>query len=123
MKDIENRQDIELIIIDFYHNLMKDPLIGHFFKTVRTLDLKKHIPLIVDFWENILFQTGSYRRNAMHKHFELHDDSPILKEHFTRWLLLFEQSTRKHFKGPMCNLAFERAKQIAGLMKYKIETR
>ena len=120
-RDIQTRDDIYLIIETFYRNLMGDPGVKHFFTEVRSLNLEEHIPVIVDFWENIIFQTGSYKDNAMAKHYALHDASPIQNRHFEIWLQLFNESV-DHFSGINADLAKERASQIAQLMAYKIKT-
>lgn len=118
--DIANKADITQIISLFYEKLMIDPLVKHFFIDVRVIDLEEHIPVIVNFWDNIIFQTGAYKANAMHKHFELNDDSPITPAHFERWLALFYSSIDYQFSGPNANLAKERAAQVALLMQHKI---
>lgn len=122
LKDISSKEDITIIITSFYDKLMVDPAVKHFFIEARHIKLEEHIPVIVNFWDNIIFQTGAYKANAMHKHFELHDDSPLKKEHFERWLKLFFISIDDQFAGPNCDLAKERANQVALLMEHKINT-
>ena len=53
-KDIENRQDIELLLNRFYEKVFKDDLIGRFFTEVVPLNLETHLPIIADFWESVL---------------------------------------------------------------------
>lgn len=122
-KDITNRSDISRIISVFYSSLMKDPIVKHFFTEVRKINLDDHIPVIVDFWENILFQTGAYKANAMAKHFQLNDDSPITGEHFERWLSLFNKAIDNNFQGEKAEQAKMRASQIARLMAHQMSHR
>jgi hemoglobin len=60
--DIENRRDIDLLMREFYSVAMADETIGYIFTDVARLDLAHHLPIIGDFWETMLFQTGSYSR-------------------------------------------------------------
>ena len=52
MKEIESREDLELLLAEFYKIAPFDAEIGHHFNGV---DLENHLPVIVDFWEKILF--------------------------------------------------------------------
>lgn len=121
--DIAGREDLIDLVRDFYNELMHDDILKHFFTEIRLIDLKTHIPVIADFWDNILFHTGAYKANAMEKHFILHDESPITKEHFDQWVKLFHKSVDAHFTGAKADMAKQRAKQIADLMAYQISHR
>jgi len=61
-KDIENREDIDLLMESFYSKAMTDEQIGYIFTDVAKLDLEHHLPIIGDFWEALLFRTGDYAR-------------------------------------------------------------
>ena len=68
-KDIEDRADIYLLVKEFYVKLMNDEMMRHFFLDFAQPDLlEEHLQTLVDFWENILFYTGGYRKNAMAPH-------------------------------------------------------
>jgi len=53
MRDIETRDDIELLMQAFYKKVMKDEMIGFIFTDVAQLDLAHHLPIITDFWGNV----------------------------------------------------------------------
>ena len=59
-KDIENREDIDLLMQSFYSKAITDEQIGYIFTNVAKLDLEHHLPIIGDFWETLLFRTGDY---------------------------------------------------------------
>ena len=122
MRDIENRQDIELIVNLFYRKLLIDPVVGHFFTKVIHLSIEVHLPVIVSFWETILLGTISYKGNPMIKHLELNRLSPLARNHFDQWLQLWEETIHENFNGPKSEEAVTRAKAIAELMQYKITT-
>ena len=56
-QDIENRKDIDLLMVRFYERAMSDDQIGYIFTDVAKLDLDHHLPIIGDFWETLLFRT------------------------------------------------------------------
>ena len=72
IKDIENRDDIYLLVKIFYEKLMNDDLMVHFFEDFENPEvLEKHLQILVDFWDTILFYSGAYKKNAMQPHIKL----------------------------------------------------
>ena len=118
--DISNRADIDFLITEFYNKLMVDDLLSHFFTQVVKIDLPAHIPVIADFWDNILFDSMVYRRNAMNPHITMGQKSPMEHDHFERWLNLFHATINEHFSGEKADLAINRSKSIALLMEHKV---
>ena len=120
-KDIENRDDLYLLVKTFYKKLMNDDLMHHFFVDFANPEhLEVHLQTLVDFWENILFYSGGYRKNAMAPHLKLHQKTPFKKEHFNSWLSMFNASVDALFKGEMAHTAKSRAQSIAIVMEIKI---
>jgi hemoglobin len=120
MRDIETRADIEVLMNAFYEKAMKDEVIGFIFTDVAKLDLKHHIPIITDFWENVLFNSGSYVRNAMAPHFMLNAKEKFVPQYFDRWLQLFTETVHQNFSGARAELACNHANSIAAIMKMKM---
>jgi hemoglobin len=118
--DIENREDIMYLIRSFYTQAMQDELIGAFFTEVAAINLEEHLPIMGDFWENLLFHTGAYHGGMMQKHFRINSKKNLEAEHFARWLELFEAEVDKHFVGPMAEEAKSRAKTIAPSMHMRL---
>ena len=100
LKDIENRKDIEDLLYAFYRKVFTDQLIGHFFTIIVPLDLEKHVPVITNFWESIIFNTQNYRKNVMEIHHDINRQSSIKKVHLDRWVELFSQTI--DFQYPVC---------------------
>ncbi|MDA7501773.1 group III truncated hemoglobin [Chitinophagales bacterium] len=121
MRDIKNRADIELLVNKFYEKAINDELIGVFFTEVMKLNFDHHIPLIVDFWETTLLKEQKYKGNPMIKHIELSRKKKMTKEHFDKWLALWESTVNQNFAGVLANEAIKRSKMIADLMLYKID--
>ena len=121
MPDISTRKDIELLVDAFYEQVIEDKIIGEFFAEVVKLDWKVHIPIMYNFWETILLDHIVYKGNPMLKHIQLSQKKALESKHFERWLELWEKTVRANFEGPKSDEAISRAKQIASLMKYKVE--
>ncbi|NMM47402.1 group III truncated hemoglobin [Marinigracilibium pacificum] len=119
-KDISERKDIELMVSSFYKEVLNDDVIGYLFTEVVKLDFDHHMPIMYDFWESVLLGGRNYSGNPMTPHFNLHEKESLKETHFERWIKLWEQTIRNHFEGPKANEAISRAKQIAGLMQFKI---
>jgi hemoglobin len=118
-KDIETRADIDELMNRFYARAMNDEFIGYIFKDVAKLDLEHHLPVIGDFWETLLFGTGSYQkhgRSPLMVHAELDEKTPLLFEHFERWLELFTESVNEIFAGERADFIKIRANMIANRM-------
>jgi hemoglobin len=122
MKDITNREDIELLVRKFYGRMMDDPIIGFFFTYYAKINLESHLPVISDFWETVLFQKPVYEggAQAMNLHIDLNNKVKFRNQHFTRWLYLFHRSVDELFDGPNAVKAKERSASIAELMKKRM---
>lgn len=118
--DIANRDDILRLVTLFYKKLLADSSISYIFTDVAKIDLPHHLDILVDFWDNILFQHDVYRKNAMQPHLILHQQTPLQKHHFETWLNYFNESVDELFDGEKAFLAKERALSIATVMQIKI---
>lgn len=112
-RDIENRSDLVKLLENFYSVAMTDEKIGLFFTEVVKLDLNAHIPVIADFWEKILFGAPVYFGNPLAVHQKMHERSPLLKEHFDRWVKIFIGTVDRLFAGELAEAAKLRAAVIA----------
>lgn len=117
--DIESRDDIERLMRAFYAKAIPDTLIGHYFSSVIQMDLEQHLPVIVDFWETVLFGVAKYKSNAIAVHQHLHQLSAFEEKHFERWVQLFQSTVDELFTGDKAELAKQRALSIATVMKLK----
>ncbi|MEE9371747.1 MAG: group III truncated hemoglobin [Saprospiraceae bacterium] len=119
--DIRNRKDIEVLVEKFYCSLLDDELLGVFFTKVVDLDLKEHLPIITNFWSNILFHDMSYKRNVMLKHIDIHKIKRLEKKHFHRWIELWKQSIDLSHEGKLAEEAKKRADLMMQLMMIKVQ--
>lgn len=121
LNDIENRDDLYQIVKIFYSKLMDDDLMCHFFENFKNpTHLEEHLQILVNFWDNILFYSGTYQKNAMKPHLDMQKENSFKSIHFERWLHHFNTSVNQLFKGENAHAIKSRALSIATVMKIKI---
>jgi hemoglobin len=122
MKKLETRTDIEELVNRFYDKVGSDETIGFIFNDVAKIDWSHHLPKMYAFWETLLLGKISYKGNPMAVHFPINAQVPLEKRHFEHWIKLWTQTVEENFQGEMADLAIYKAKNIANLMGYKMET-
>ena len=118
--DIVSRKDIEILVDEFYSKIKTDEQIGFIFSDIAMVNWEKHLPVMYDFFENMLFYTGSYTGNPMELHKHINRLFPLTEEHFRQWYYLFSTTVDELFEGTTANLVKQRAKSIAAVMQIKI---
>lgn len=120
-RDIENREDLHKIVSTFYEKLFEDQIMRDFFIEFRDPEsLEKHLQVLVDFWDGILFDSGTYRKNAIQPHLEKNKEIPFESIHFEQWMNLFSKSIDENFLGQVAETAKSRAQSIATVMQIKM---
>ncbi len=119
--DIQNRQDVELLVDEFYKKVVDDEIIGYIFNEVADFSWEKHIPVMYSFWETILFGVMSYKGNPMIAHIELNKKTPLQEAHFEQWKKLFFETIDSLFEGEKANDAKRRVEAMALLIQHKIK--
>jgi hemoglobin len=120
MKDITTRDDLYRIVSAFYDKLLADDAINFIFTEIAQIDLEPHLWELVDFWEQMLFDQGEYRKNVMQLHLDLNQKIQLTTAHFDIWLRYFEASIAENFEGQMAENMKTRALSIATVMKIKM---
>ena len=116
-RDIETREDLENLLNEFYAIAVSDEKIGHHFAE---LNLAAHLPVIVDFWEKILFGNPVYFGNPLAVHQKLNEKFLLKFEHFQRWLQIFCRTVDENFAGETAENAKLRAKMITHSLNQRI---
>ncbi|WP_207344070.1 group III truncated hemoglobin [Arthrobacter sp. E3] len=122
-KDISSREDILTLVETFYTRAFADELIGRIFTDVVHMDLPRHMPIMADFWQTVLFKAGLYSRNALKIHFDIHAQEPLTLEHFNRWLQLWTNTVDELFSGEKAEMAKVQAHLIAGSLHRRVTGR
>jgi len=109
LKAIESRDDIQILVHEFYAKVRKDSLIGPIFDDVAKVNWDEHLPKIVNFWADLLLGEDSYRGRPFPPHIPLNLEA----SHFERWLTLFVQTVDENFTGLKADEVKKRAFGIA----------
>jgi hemoglobin len=116
-KDIKNDEDIKTLVYAFYDKVKQDVRLSYIFNDFAGVDWGHHLPRMVDFWSNLLFQNGRYNGRPFRKHLPL----PVKKDDFRRWLFLFKETVDDHFEGSKADHAKEMASKIASSFMIRME--
>jgi len=121
MKDIECKEDIILLVNEFYSKVQTDSVIGYIFTDIAKIDWDLHLPKMYSFWESILFSSGDYKGNPMVIHIDLNRKEKLDSIHFKRWKAVWIETVKSLFDGPKSEEIITRASSIAGLMEFKVQ--
>ena len=81
MKDVTERKDLDFIVKEFYIRVLADDKIAPVFTSEVKINWEIHLPIISDFWENILWGGNKYQDNLLQKHLDFNDKIPLNKLH------------------------------------------
>lgn len=112
MQDIKTTKDIEQLVDVFYDGVLKDESLSPFFSN---LNFEHHKPKMVHFWSFVLLDEPGYTTDVTKKHLTMR----LKKDHFDRWIELFNSTVDTLFTGDRAELA----KQRAFLMRWTIESK
>ncbi len=115
--DLDNPQRIRQFVEAFYACMLQDEQLAPIFIDVANIDLNKHLPLIISYWEKLLLGESDYRRHTMNIHRAIHRKRPLVAADFTRWLHFFITSVDESFAGPYAERAKQTASYIAANMQ------
>ena len=111
--DILTEADVTLLVNSFYAKVRVDPVLGDIFNSIIKDNWPVHLKRMIDFWSTVLLYTRIYKDDPMPKHLPM----PINKEHFDRWLALFDETIEENFHGLIADNARKRAASIASIMQ------
>ena len=118
--DLSSRADIETFVQAFYTHLLADPELAPLFLEVAAIDLDKHLPIICDYWQKLLFGDTSYQRHTMNKHRVIDAQQPFTARHFALWTHYFTTTMDVCFQGPVADKAKRIALRIARNMSERL---
>ena len=122
MDDIQNREDIELLVNNFYERVHHEPNLAPVFEMPEE-HWGTHITRVVNFWENWLFQTGSYTGGMMWVHLQANEKNRLTTERFEQWLALWFLTTDSLFAGEKADFVKNKALEIGQIMNAKFNAK
>ncbi|MFC5385003.1 group III truncated hemoglobin [Aquamicrobium segne] len=102
---------IVAVVHGFYDKIRKDDLLGPIFNgAIAEADWPPHLNNMCDFWSSTLLRTGRYEGRPLPPHLAL---PGLGKEHFQRWLSLFQTTVHDLCPPEVAELFMDRAMRIA----------
>ncbi len=120
-KELTDRKDIEILVNQFYDKVLVDEKLGPFFNKIPKNHWNQHLEVMYNFWENVIFFTGSYEGNPMKVHRKINDTLPLEPQHFHQWIQLFTKTVDELFVGEKAEFTKQRAISIATVMQIKLQ--
>ena len=116
-KDIKNRNDITLLVTEFYKKIKADQEIGYLF-TETIVNWDEHLEKLTDFWETNLFAVKIYSGNPLDAHTEVdkHFNHAITSDMFGIWLNLWFATLDELFEGENVAILKRRARKMSTFM-------
>lgn len=113
-QDLDTPAAIHRLIMCFYARVLRQPALQPFFNAARLTD---RLPMIEAYWERMLLDGQSYRRNMVNVHREIHRRRAIDPAAFDSWLSLFVETVDREFSGPKSERAKFLARAIIGNLR------
>lgn len=118
--DLTDRADIVQLVDAFYQRVEKDEVLGPIFNDIAKIDWAAHLPRMYDFWDTVVFRTGTFRGNPLAVHARLVPLADMGRASFDRWLTLFRSTVDDLFDGPNAGLIQRSAEDMANVIYSKI---
>ncbi|WP_281612600.1 group III truncated hemoglobin [Flammeovirga sp. SubArs3] len=112
MPEIQNREDVNKIVLTFYNRIRKDAVLGPIFNTaIQEEKWPEHLEKLTDFWYSNLFGVRTFTGNPVQAHIKTDNmmKNTMGPEHFERWLELWFTTIDALFDDQLA----QRAKQVA----------
>ncbi|MEC5164404.1 hemoglobin [Flavobacterium sp. PL11] len=116
-KQIENRNDIALLVKEFYSKVRADNEIGYVFNETIT-DWDEHLEKLTDFWETNLFGTKKYNGNPIIVHNEVDKrfNEVITSTMFGIWLNHWFATLDELYEGENVSILKRRAQKMSSFL-------
>ncbi len=118
--DLERRADIHDLVVDFYREIVFDPVLDQVFSEVAEVDWSLHIPKLIDYWCQVLLGEPGYAGRLLGAHRHVHDLGPLELEHFDRWYELWTRSIDDHWRGAIAERAKAHAAKVGAVLAHRI---
>jgi len=121
MRDLQTRADIAVLVEKFYEKVFLDDTIGQIFTDFMKVSPESHFPIMINFWETVLFAKNAYHGNVIMKHVNVHKIFPLKPNHFETWIKLFFETIDENFEGEITEIAKNSVKSMAMVLQIKIK--
>ena len=118
--DLDTRAQIHDLVVEFYREIVFDPVLGPVFDDVAEVDWAAHIPKLIDYWVQVLLGEPGYDGYVLRPHQHVHELQPLELEHFDRWYALFATSVDRRWRGPLADRAKVHAERTAATLARRL---
>jgi len=115
MKEILGIDDIKILVDAFYSKVRNDGLLAPIFNGIIEDRWPQHLEKMYRFWQTILMEEHTYHGSP----FTPHAKMPLEKEHFSRWISIFNETINENFSGIKAEEAKWRAERMAEMFFHK----
>ena len=119
--DIIGEEDIKTLVNAFYDRVKADDVIGFIFHSIIGEDWSHHLPVMYTFWTTILLNKQGYKGNVIQKHIEVDKKVTLQKEHYDRWIQLWQKTVDELYEGEKAEEAKNRASLMIQLISMKVD--
>ena len=116
LTDIVDRDDIEVLVRNFYRDAAMDDLLDPVFKAAH-VRWDAHVATLIDFWAWQLLGEPGYEGQPLRAHEPVHARTPLSHAHYERWMELFCDTIDASFHGPLAEVAKGRGRKMAAAME------
>lgn len=120
MNDIQNIEDLDFLVRNFYKKLLLDHAISYIFTDIVKVNLEHHFPILVTFWSQAILGTGGYFNNLTQIHLDVNAKEYLSPQLFTIWINHFNCAVDENFKGENCEKIKTQALSLATILQIKI---
>lgn len=114
--DIVDRDDIDLLVRNFYRDAAMDDLLGPVFEAAH-VNWNAHVATLIDFWSWQLLGEPGYEGQPLRAHEPVHARTPLSHAMYERWIELFCDTVDASFGGPRAQAAKVRGRKMAAAME------
>ncbi len=115
-EDVVDRDDIELLVRNFYRDAAMDDVLGPVFEAAH-VNWNAHVATLIDFWAWQLLGEPGYGGQPLRAHEPVHARTPLSHSHYERWVELFCDTIDASFQGPCAEIAKGRGRKMAAAME------
>lgn len=118
--DLIGREDIIRLVDHFYGKIRSDSDLGPIFDEIAKVNWETHLPKMYDFWDTVMFRSGTFRGNPLAAHAGLVPHIEMSMDRFNHWLDLFRNSVGELFEGENADHIVRCAEDMANVLYSKI---
>ena len=120
LPDLIDRDDIIRLVDAFYDRIRTDDRLGPVFGEIAQVNWEMHLPKMYDFWDTVMFRSGTYRGDLIAAHKKLGPLTDMGNATFDHWLHLFRGTVAELFAGEKAEHLVRCAEDMANVLYSKV---